>query len=75
MQINTATNTVNAYHNAIDKLFKSVHDKGHSVHQMSNINLTRRNNRQSGEHVHASCSIKIRFDESVLTEPDADKFA
>lgn len=74
MQTNNSA-TVNAYHSAINKLLKSVSAQGHSVSQMSNITLTRRNNQQSGEHVHASCSIKIRFDESVLTEvADLSKF-
>lgn len=61
------TPEVRMMHEAVDKLMKSV-SKQHSVSKVSNVSLSKRFNGKSGIHVHATCSIKIRFDESVGTD-------
>lgn len=55
-------------HNALDKLISSVTRQGHKIDKIANVSLTKRFNNNSGMHVHATCSIKLRFDESVCQE-------
>jgi hypothetical protein len=52
-------------HGAIDKMFQSVKRKGHNPDDVKRVNITKRFNGQSGVHVHASCAVTLRFDESV----------
>ncbi len=53
-----------AYHSALEKLFVRVKSNGHQLKDMGNVTLYKRFNGQTGVHVHASASVKIRFDES-----------
>lgn len=58
-----------AYHSALEKLLVRVKSNGHQLQDMGNVTLHKRFNNQTGMHVHASTSVKIRFDESFqLTE-------
>jgi hypothetical protein len=56
-------------HKAIDKLFNRVNAAGHTLQSIGNITITKRYNGATGNHMHATCSVKLRFDESV-TEAD-----
>ena len=66
---NNDNTSIKMVHDAIDKLFNSVTSKGHSVQLVTNITVSKRFNPASGNHVHATGTVKLRFDESV-TELD-----
>jgi hypothetical protein len=59
-------NQTEMYHSAIEKLFRQVADAGHNVESLTNITLCKRFNPQSGNHVHVTASLKLRFDVSVV---------
>lgn len=63
--INSNHADVELMHKAIDKLVKSITNKGFNTGDISKITVSKRWNPNTGHHVHASCSVNLRFDESI----------
>lgn len=53
-------------HEALDKMCLQVNHAGHKMNAVNDVRIIKRTNQASGLHVHASCSIKVRFDASVI---------
>ena len=67
------TRQVELMHQALDALVKRIESQKQHVENMGDVRIARRTNGATGPHVHASCTVKLRFDASV-NEMDAEKY-
>lgn len=78
MARNIGADKVNAaMHAALDELYNQVGRSGVDPERINRVTLNSVRGRDSGEHVHASCVVRLPFSVSKQVSPpvDEDKFA